>query len=91
MVNYWDTDSSLSRLRHVLSEAEPDGGLPATAESPDWEEDLREIAGRLERLRNEFPALAGSVELNVALVKAGESLEREAHGSADAFARGSRP
>ena len=76
-------DSSLGRLRHVLSEAKPGRAVSASVE------DLREVESRLERLRREFPALAKTVELNVALVRAGQNLDRDPRG-ADPFDRDGR-
>ena len=77
MVNRLEGDSSLSRLRDVLDEAKPDR-VPSVDGPPDWGNDLREVNRRLARLRSEFPGMARHVELNVALVKAGERLNGEA-------------
>ena len=76
MVNRLEGDSSLSRLRDVLDEAKFDR-VPSTHGPSDWENDLREVTRRLARLRREFPGVAKQVELNVALVKAGERLSGE--------------
>ncbi len=82
MVNRLEGDSSLSRLRDVLEEAKPDRA-PSADGPPDWGNDLREVTRRLARLRSEFPGVARQVELNVALVKAGERLNGEPPGGSD--------
>ncbi len=73
MVNRLEGESSLSRLRDVLDEAEAEPMSSADG-ILGWENDLREVTRRLARLRSEFPGVARQVELNVALVKAGERL-----------------
>ncbi len=82
MVNRLEGDSSLSRLRDVLDEAKP-GRVPFANGHPDWGNDLREVTRRLARLRSEFPGVARQVELNVALVKAGERLNGQPPGGSD--------
>lgn len=82
MVNRLEGDSSLSRLRSVLDGTKPDR-VPAPDGPPDWANDLREVSRRLARLRSEFPGVARQVELNVALVKAGERLNGESRDSDD--------
>ncbi len=84
MVNRLEGDSALSRLRRVRDGTKPDR-VPSADGPPDWENDLREVSRRLARLRSEFPGVARQVELNVALVKAGERLNGKARdGSGDA-------
>ncbi len=90
MVNRLEGDSSLSRLRDVLDEAKPDRVLSTDGPSG-WENDLREVTRRLARLRREFPGVARQVELNVALVKAGERLIGEHPDGSDGSVPESRP
>ena len=73
MLNRLEEESPVSRLRDVLDEASTDR-MPSSGGAPAWENDLREVARRLALLRSEFPGVANQVELNVALVKAGERL-----------------
>ena len=73
MLNRLEEESPVSRLRDVLDETQADRMLPSSG-PPGWENDLREVARRLARLRIEFPGVAKQVELNVTLVKAGARL-----------------